>query len=230
MNNRYMIIGMILLSFFGTVAIAQGTGTAMSAISTATLSTVNACNTQTIVYAGNSIKCGNFRVKVADISQNDCIYGNTSVHFEVFYKGVLRNDTTVFQYNSTTVNDSVPTLTITVNRTFDGIYKYQKWAQVSLTQNGVCSTPLTIMYQGNSMKCGSYRVKLMSLYTPVTCSSMNVTAYDVYTNGVLTNVTSSFENQTEEFNVSGDYLFVHVGNAYFSKVKHDGWAQLTLAK
>lgn len=231
MNNEHIVFGIIVMSFFGTLAMAQAAGAASTTSTATSLSAIKACGTAVTLYVGNSISCGAYKVKLFGLSPYGCTSIPAPASFNIYTYGVLTNSTQIAPYNSGVVNAIFP-MTISVGNTHTGNYKNAKWAQFGLSASS-CSAATNTIYVGSNEICGPYTVQLADIGQSYTCSGTSGT-FGIYYQGVLTNTLSILPFNSMEANdmIFGapTPIFVHVGNEFLGLYKYQKWAKVTLTK
>jgi hypothetical protein len=96
----------------------------------------------TVIYVGQNITSGPFKVVLTDLSYPDS-NGLSQAALSIYKNGVLKNVTSIGPSSAGTasqhgvINASGTKLYITVSQTFPGLYAYQKWAKIQLFSNTV---------------------------------------------------------------------------------------------
>lgn len=90
------------------------------------------------VYVGYNQTCGSFTAELVDLGQPNS-NGVSPTYFNIYFNGVLTNvSSAIYPNNQTEFNFSGHLLFLYVNKTFAGLYQYQRWARINLL--GVNST------------------------------------------------------------------------------------------
>lgn len=219
-KGRFVAIATFLLA-----VLAMGS---VFATSTATSSSVTSCNALTTVYAGHSVKCGSFTVKLADLGQPNQ-NGVSAASVKIMYKKTAINTTQVLPGTLVTVAPSLSGaskyFTVYVNQTFDGLYAYQKWAKMEVfTSNH--ETPLQSIYVGHNATCGNgITVELIDLGQP-NQNGQSPALVNVYRKGVLTNTTLIEPKTLDTFNANGHVVEVYVNQTLAGLYAYQKWAKM----
>ncbi|MEM3215642.1 MAG: hypothetical protein QXS17_01875, partial [Candidatus Micrarchaeaceae archaeon] len=87
-------------------------------------------------------------------------------------------------------------------------------------------TPLTTVYVGHNITSGNFTVQVADLGQPA--SGVSPADINVYYKGALTNTTEIMPPSQEEFNVSGQRLYVKVNQTFAGLYAYEKWAKLQL--
>jgi len=87
--------------------------------------------TLSTVYVGKNLTSGPFTVQLADLGTATSA-GVSPAAINVYYKGVLTNNTSIWPANTVKFNVSGNKIWIKVNATFAGLYAYQKYAKIQM--------------------------------------------------------------------------------------------------
>ena len=114
----------------------EGT-TSTSTVSTTTTVPPQNCGILTTIYINQSLTCQGYMVLLTDISQPSQNQSNASAaDLAIYYNGAYQTSMLIFpnpmQVAFYTAQAANRTLAIQVNRTFAGLYAYQKWAQTEI--------------------------------------------------------------------------------------------------
>lgn len=197
------------------------------AASASTSSSVTACNALTTVYVGHSVKCDSFKVSLTDLGQPN--NGIAAASVNISYKKAAIETTQITPGTLLTLTPSLSGaskyLTVYVNRTFAGLYEYQKWAEIDVFTSKY-ETPLQAVYVGHNATCGNKITVELTGLGQSNQPGQSPVLVNVYRKGVLTNTTTIQPKTLEEFNAYGDVVDVYVNQTFAGLYAYQKWAQI----
>ncbi len=233
-------------SQFSLYPVNSTTTTSTSTVTT-TISNINACNQLVNVYVGNNVTCKQFTVKLDDLSYPNS-NGISAGIFSIYYNNVLTNQTVLYPGQTGIFHQSNVYLNLYVNKTFPGLYAYQKWAQIMLnvaqtsainttttvttttvttTVPQSCTTPWEIVYLGANITCGSWSGVLQNLGNPNSTGSSNA-IYGVYYSGVFLTSLNIAPKHNASVIYAGSVATFYVNTTFNGLYKYQKWAQTKL--
>jgi DNA-binding transcriptional ArsR family regulator len=191
------------------------------------------CNTLVVLYVSYNTTCNSFKVVLTDLGQP--ANGTSPAEFNVYYNNALTNVTQLYPGQTGTYTVSGSALHLFVNKTFAGLYAYQKWAKVSLNVTSVVPPPppasgcnsFVTVYVGQYDNCTPFHVLLSDLTQP-NGNGTSAAALDIYDNGALTNTTQLYPGQSSKFTVNGNVLTVIINKTFAGLYAYQKWAKVSL--
>ena len=220
-----------------TTVPSTSTATTSSVVTTTAASTTtipNSCGLLYTVYVGNSISCSPWTAQLTDLSQPSNQTNASAADINIYYSGTLTNVSQIYPNHGAYFDVGGHYLYVYVNQTFAGLYAYQKWAKMSMSQSAgtttvpttsttsttvttsasttvqfCTSTNITTLYINNTLSCNGLAVMLRSTQAS---NSSNTATYNLYFNGSSKGTATMSQNSSMLFNFSNQYYTLYAYN------------------
>ena len=197
------------------------------------------CNVIAAVYVGHNDTCSAFNVQLTNLGQPNS-NGTSPAQLSIYYQGRLTNSTVMYPSSSPypgvetqyfVVNYT--TIWVGVNKTFTGIYSYQKWAQINATAigrppaSGATCNSTALVYIGENDTCGKWYAQLIGFGTP-NAKGISPADFNVYYNYSLISTTVIFPQSMAVFNASGNIMHLYLNQTAAGHWPYQEWVKMRI--
>ena len=190
-----------------TTSTTYSTTAPTTSVQTTTTAVPQDCGLLKTIYVNQTLSCQGYMVLLTDLSQpaqNQSINQSTgsAADLAVYYNGAYQASMQIFpnpaQVALYTSQQANTTLAIQVNKTFAGLYAYQKWAQVEIY--AITKQPSTTTTQTTSTISTTTSTTSTSVATTTTVPvTTNQSAMYVYNPGLTPNTAAAYALFTPVF-------------------------------
>jgi YVTN family beta-propeller protein len=171
---------------------------------------------------GENITSGPWTIQLQNIdaSSQYTSYLNSAA-FNIYYNGIPTNVIDFIPGTTATVDVNGQVLNINLAQTFDGLYAYQKWAEIYPWYG------FAQVYVGHNITSGPWTVQLVDLGQPNT-NGISAASVEVWYNGVLTNQSQVTPDSIATFEVNGNLMYLEVNQTFSGLYAYQKWAKMQL--